>query len=215
MWAILKCRTSETQIPLQIHVYMYVCTLLWLCCSTMVRITWEFAKVINLKLVSLCFVYYGGFQSSTNFHATCTLVSWVVLKRTCNSKFRPPWVLTWDIIPYICMEAAILTPWNSVYGCLPRSGCLPGTLHAVCTHMVCTHVVCVWWLYPQTINKTTAKSNVESVSRAYMNAKRSAQEYENLSRGLNRGGTSIPLRGTPQEIQQVSLCWCMWSWYCE
>ena len=53
------------------------------------------------------------------------------------------------------------------------------------------------------VNKTTAKANIESVSRLYMNAKRSAQEYENLSRGLNRGGTSTPLRGTPQEIQQV------------
>ena len=41
-----------------------------------------------------------------------------------------------------------------------------------------------------------------------MNAKRSAQEYENLSRGLNRGGTSIPLRGTPQEIQQVCCNAC-------
>ena len=56
------------------------------------------------------------------------------------------------------------------------------------------------------MNKMAAKTNIESVSRSYMNAKRSAQEYENISRGLNRGGTSTPLRGTPQEIQQVGLC---------
>ena len=59
------------------------------------------------------------------------------------------------------------------------------------------------YMHVQAESKTMAKSNIESVSRHYMNAKRSAQEYENLSRGLNRGGTSIPLRGSPQEIQQV------------
>ena len=34
------------------------------------------------------------------------------------SWFWPVWVLTWDII---CMEAAILTPWNSVYGAYQMS----------------------------------------------------------------------------------------------
>ena len=53
------------------------------------------------------------------------------------------------------------------------------------------------------MNKTTAKKNVESVSRQYVNAKRSTVEYENITRGLLRGGTSIPLQGTPQETQQV------------
>ena len=36
-----------------------------------------------------------------------------------------------------------------------------------------------------------------------MNAKRSTVEYENITRGLLRGGTSTPLQGTPQETQQV------------
>ena len=58
-------------------------------------------------------------------------------------------------------------------------------------------------LNPQSANKTTAKRNVESVSRQYVNAKRSTGEYENLTRGLIRGGTSIPLQGTLQETQQV------------
>ena len=53
------------------------------------------------------------------------------------------------------------------------------------------------------MNKTTAKKNVESVSRQYVNAKRSTVEYENITRGLLRGGTSTPLQGTPQEAQQV------------
>ena len=53
------------------------------------------------------------------------------------------------------------------------------------------------------MNKTTAKKNVESVSRQYVNAKRSTVEYENITRGLLRGGTSTPLQGTPQETQQV------------
>ena len=39
-----------------------------------------------------------------------------------------------------------------------------------------------------------------------MNAKRSAQEYDSISRGLIRGSTSVPLRGTPQESQQL-LIW--------
>ena len=53
------------------------------------------------------------------------------------------------------------------------------------------------------MNKATAKKNVESVSRQYVNAKRSTVEYENITRGLLRGGTSTPLQGTPQETQQV------------
>lgn len=55
----------------------------------------------------------------------------------------------------------------------------------------------------QAIDKNNAKRNIESVSRQYVNAKRSSQELEGISRGLIRGGTSVPLRGTPQEIQQV------------
>ena len=53
--------------------------------------------------------------------------------------------------------------------------------------------------------KLTSKRNIESVSRQYVNAKRSSQEYDNISRGLIRGGTSVPLRGTPQESQQLQI----------
>lgn len=55
----------------------------------------------------------------------------------------------------------------------------------------------------QMTNKTTAKRNIDSVSRAYMNAKRASSELENCTRGLIRGGTSVPLQGTPQEMHQV------------
>lgn len=55
----------------------------------------------------------------------------------------------------------------------------------------------------QAVDKNNAKRNVEQVSRHYVTAKRCSQEQENVSRGLIRGGTSVPLRGTPQEMQQV------------
>ena len=45
-----------------------------------------------------------------------------------------------------------------------------------------------------------------------MNAKRSSQEYDNISRGLIRGGTSVPLRGTPQESQQLQIWKRIISW---
>ena len=48
-----------------------------------------------------------------------------------------------------------------------------------------------------------SKKIVEVVSKLYINAKRSSHEMEGVTRGLIRGGTSVPLRGTPQEVQQV------------
>ena len=50
-----------------------------------------------------------------------------------------------------------------------------------------------------------AKKVIESVSRQYMNAKRSANECEGFTRGLIRGGTSVPLQGNLQETQQVRM----------
>lgn len=72
------------------------------------------------------------------------------------------------------------------------------------THVVKCHgfTPSLLW-HSQAMNKTTAKKHVESVSRQYVNAKRSTAEYENITRGLIRGGTSTPLQGTPQETQQV------------
>ena len=60
-------------------------------------------------------------------------------------------------------------------------------------------------MYPQSVNKVTAKRMIESHSRQYVNAKRSAAELENITRGLIRGGTSVTLQGTPQDMQQVLL----------
>ena len=55
-------------------------------------------------------------------------------------------------------------------------------------------------------SKAAAKRNIDSVSRAYVNSKRASAELENCTRGLVRGGTSVPLLGTTQEVQQVRLC---------
>ena len=65
-------------------------------------------------------------------------------------------------------------------------------------------IICFCVTFPfQTVNKTGAKKMIESVSRQYMNAKRSANECDGFTRGLVRGGTSVPLQGSPQETQQV------------
>ena len=61
-------------------------------------------------------------------------------------------------------------------------------------------------LRAQSDSKVNAKRNIDSISRQYLNAKRSAQEYDGISRGLIRGSTSVPLKGTPQESQQL-LIW--------
>ncbi|XP_064401775.1 cleavage stimulation factor subunit 3-like [Halichondria panicea] len=60
--------------------------------------------------------------------------------------------------------------------------------------------------FENTDNKMNAKRNIDTVSRHYLNAKRSAQEYDGIARGLIRGSTSVPMRGTPQESQQL-LIW--------
>ena len=57
--------------------------------------------------------------------------------------------------------------------------------------------------YTQATNKMSAKRNIDSVSRAYMNAKRATLELENCTRGLIRGSSSVPIQGTPQEVHQV------------
>lgn len=51
--------------------------------------------------------------------------------------------------------------------------------------------------------KAAAKRNIDSVSRGYVHAKRASAELENCTRGLIRGGTSVPLQGTSQEVHQV------------
>ena len=40
-------------------------------------------------------------------------------------------------VPYVCIEAATVAPWNAVHGCLSGSGHLPGTLRY--THTLYTH----------------------------------------------------------------------------
>lgn len=55
----------------------------------------------------------------------------------------------------------------------------------------------------QTYAKAAAKRNIDSVSRGYVHAKRASAELENCTRGLIRGGTSVPLQGTSQEVHQV------------
>lgn len=67
-------------------------------------------------------------------------------------------------------------------------------------------------LYENTVDKPNAKRHVEQVSRQYVNAKRCSQELEGVTRGLIRGGTSVPLRGTPQEVQQLQIWKRYISW---
>jgi len=58
----------------------------------------------------------------------------------------------------------------------------------------------------QAVNSTNSKKMLDAMSKTYINAKRSSHELEGITRGLVRGGTSVPLRGTPQEVQQVCAC---------
>lgn len=46
---------------------------------------------------------------------------------------------------------------------------------------------------------------IDGVSKAYFSAKRSTYEYENVTRGIIRGSTSVPPQGTIQEMQQVGV----------
>ena len=48
-----------------------------------------------------------------------------------------------------------------------------------------------------------AKKLIESQSRLYICAKRASHEYDAITRGLVRGGTSVPPQSTLQESQQV------------
>ena len=63
----------------------------------------------------------------------------------------------------------------------------------------------------QAVNSNSSKKMMDAMSKAYINAKRSSHELEGITRGLIRGGTSVPLRGTPQEVQQVRTCACSTS----
>ncbi len=55
----------------------------------------------------------------------------------------------------------------------------------------------------QEVNKLGAKRAIENLSRQYVHAKRGSSEMESVTRGLLRGGTSVPLQGSAQETQQV------------
>jgi cleavage stimulation factor subunit 3 len=66
--------------------------------------------------------------------------------------------------------------------------------------------------FEQVYAKAAAKRNIDSVSRAYVHAKRASAELENCTRGLIRGGTSIPLQGTPQEVHQLKIWKQFISW---
>ena len=48
-----------------------------------------------------------------------------------------------------------------------------------------------------------AKKMTDAHTKVYSCAKRATHEYENVTRGLIRGATSIPPQGTIQETQQV------------
>ena len=62
----------------------------------------------------------------------------------------------------------------------------------------------------QGVNKMAAKKLLDEQLKTYMNTRRASHEYELTSRGLVRGHISVPLKGTPQEMQQVIGYW----WAC-
>lgn len=57
-------------------------------------------------------------------------------------------------------------------------------------------------------NKSLSKKVLEVQSKFYTGAKRASYEYENITRGLVRGTTSVPPQGTIQETQQVCEALC-------
>ncbi|XP_019857540.1 PREDICTED: cleavage stimulation factor subunit 3 [Amphimedon queenslandica] len=54
-------------------------------------------------------------------------------------------------------------------------------------------------------NKSLAKKVLEVQNKLYSNAKRASYEYENVTRGLVRGSTSVPPQGAIQEAQQLQI----------
>ena len=57
----------------------------------------------------------------------------------------------------------------------------------------------------QMANKSLAKKVLEVQNKFYSNAKRASYEYENVTRGLVRGSTSVPPQGAVHEAQQVCM----------
>jgi cleavage stimulation factor subunit 3 len=66
--------------------------------------------------------------------------------------------------------------------------------------------------FEQNVNKSSAKKVTEAVSKAYFSAKRATYDYENVTRSLVRGTTSVPPQGTIQEIQQLQIWRRYISW---
>lgn len=59
--------------------------------------------------------------------------------------------------------------------------------------------------YEQSINPIIAKKMMDDRSRGYMTGKRTAKEYEAVTKGLNRNNPSIPPTGTMDEAKQIEL----------
>ena len=83
------------------------------------------------------------------------VLSWVSAHGRLNitRNFDPHGHLPRIKIPYICIEAATVAPWNAVHGRLPGSGRLPGTLRYMCTYTHVRMCVCVIILFVCTLSR--------------------------------------------------------------
>ncbi|XP_028414196.1 cleavage stimulation factor subunit 3-like isoform X2 [Dendronephthya gigantea] len=59
--------------------------------------------------------------------------------------------------------------------------------------------------FEQNVNKVLAKKLVDEKTRDYMNARRTAKEYEAITRNIVRGNPSVPPQGTAAELKQLQL----------
>ena len=81
---------------------------------------WKLYITNNDMIVSPCMYILGLYRS----------IPWALER---NSRFQPTWALTQEQIPYVCIEAATVVPWNAVHGRLPGSGYLPyGNIYLPC-----------------------------------------------------------------------------------
>ena len=83
-------------------------------------------SVCNMNYLEICTAILGMpvhmYHSRVSAHGRLSI----------THDFGPHGRLPGIKIPHVCIETAIVAPWNAVHGHLPRSGHLPGTLRYLC-----------------------------------------------------------------------------------